>query len=368
VGAWLNSVDIDSLAGLRIESGFFSADAIGYIAPLLDRLKECSGRVVVVVGSNQKATTARAVDDLRRAAGEDRDGLDIAVVQFANAFFHPKVIHLEFAGQRASCYVGSANLTSAGLSALHVEAGLLLDTNEGDPASVLAEISGSIEAWFDGQRPGVTRVSRETDLSQLVESGLLASEREQSQRTARAIFHSNATTARLRPLVSPRAGSGATPSRTVTFEVPEGAATVQIDMSPVEIEWSKALTTSDAQRKPTGNQRGSITLVRGNYDIDAATWFREVLFASLLWNTDTTSTGKLRETATALMHTVILGNDLGDLEIPLSHAPNRESHQKNYVSLLHLGPLSSHFTQHDYSGRTLTLRRDATGGFALTIT
>ena len=50
-----------------------------------------------------------------------------------------------------AAYVGSANLTPPGLS-LHVEAGILLDSNDGDPASILREIATAIDAWFTGSR------------------------------------------------------------------------------------------------------------------------------------------------------------------------------------------------------------------------
>ena len=53
---------------------------------------------------------------------------------------------------------------------------------------------------------------------------------------------------------------------------------VRAPVATTATHWTKKITASDAQRKRAGNQRGSITLVRANYKIDAQTYFRRDFF------------------------------------------------------------------------------------------
>jgi hypothetical protein len=132
-------------------------------------------------------------------------------------------------------------------------------------------------------------------------------------------------------------------------------------------EWTKKLSASDAQRKKTGNQRGSITLVQAGYNIDAQTYFRNDFFGSEPWVKGTTFTGVPRETATVEFDTAVLGTDLGTIPLMVSYAPNREAHQSNYTSLLHIEGISDQFRDNDLTDKWLQLIEDVTGRFALTI-
>jgi hypothetical protein len=133
------------------------------------------------------------------------------------------------------------------------------------------------------------------------------------------------------------------------------------------VGWSKVLSQSDAQGKPRGNQRGSITLVAAGFPINAQTYFRYDFFSGVAWTADTTSTGEGRETAAVAFATTLLGQDLGVLQLPISYAPNREASQANYTTLLHVGPLGPRFAAYDMTGRTLRLERRSDRSFALSI-
>lgn len=135
----------------------------------------------------------------------------------------------------------------------------------------------------------------------------------------------------------------------------------------VAARWTKELSASDAQRKPSGNQRGSITLVKAGHPIDWRTYFRKEFFAGVEWVSELTRTQKERQAATVRFDTTVLGDKLGELSIPVTYEPDRESGQDNYTSLLHLGPLAPHFERHNMTGRQLTIERRADGSFALSI-
>jgi hypothetical protein len=133
-------------------------------------------------------------------------------------------------------------------------------------------------------------------------------------------------------------------------------------------EYAKPLTRSDAQRKRTGNQRGSITLTQQQYQIDAQRYFRFDFFGDAVWTTGTTRTGEPREIARVPFDVTFLGEDVGVIELDVSYAPNREASQGNYTTLVHLGGLAPHFVRSDVEGRELKIARADDGTFSLEVT
>ena len=59
-------------------------------------------------------------------------------------YYHPKTCHVRRSDGSQSAYVGSANLTGNG-AVLHVEAGIALDSAEGDPEDVLSDIAAVVD-------------------------------------------------------------------------------------------------------------------------------------------------------------------------------------------------------------------------------
>ncbi len=60
----------------------------------------------------------------------------LAVVNFSNALFHPKVFHIVRANGSQAAFVGSANFTVPGLTGSNVEAAVSIDTEAGDSPGV----------------------------------------------------------------------------------------------------------------------------------------------------------------------------------------------------------------------------------------
>lgn len=355
---WLLGIDPMKVTGLRLQSGFFSADALPYLKPILADLAARDAPVTLVIGSNQGATQREHVEKLLDAAGVDRVGLRIGVVRYANAFFHPKTLHLQYDGH-AEAYVGSSNFTLAGIGALHVEAGLLVSST--DDHEVVTTIASATDAWFVGVHPELSVINRSVDLRQLVASGVLSDAPlprgfTGSQGGGRSRFVSR------RPLLYPTSAP-----RPTSVDLPEGRIRVPINGPAGALSWSKRITATDAQRKATGNQSGAISLVRAGHSIVAQTWFRDDFFSTLTWASEPTRTARVKEVAMAPMHARILGRDLGVLHFRVSHDPLRASGQGNYASLLHLGPISDTFHSVNMRGRTLQLTRDGLGRFSLTI-
>ena len=368
----------ESVTAVRLQSGFFGAEALGYFIEVFERLAAADGPVSLLVGSNDGTTNRRDVELLLALAGPPREGRRLGVVAFDNAYFHPKTFHFERSDGSAAAYVGSANLTRSGATSLHVEAGVVLD--EGDDPAVLEAVRDAIDWWFESTPDGFTLVTDLADLDDLVARGRLDVPRPPLVRPVGAVPTSgSAEHITLSPLTAiptiPTAGTTVPPTTEPPAESAEASAEQPGTVTPAPsgppavttVEWSKVLSQSDAQRKPQGNQRGSITLVAAGYPINAQTYFRYDFFSGVAWTADTTSTGEGRETAAVAFATTVLGQDLGVLQLPVSYAPNREASQANYTTLLHVGPLGPQLAAHDMTGRTLTLGRRSDSSFALAI-
>ncbi|MEV7350590.1 phospholipase D family protein [Micromonospora chalcea] len=377
LGTWLDTVLLKdpSVVAVRLQTGFFGADALGYFGPTLARLAVSGGLTRMLIGSNDGETTRASLERLITMAGAPRSGLGLAVVSFTNAFFHPKVFHFTRADGSATAYVGSANLTRAGVVSQHVESGIVLDTRDGDCSTVLESISDAIDGWFTSKPSGFYSFSTSSDLDAFTQAKIIdvmppprPARAPSPQVAGKSEVPSSAT---LAPLVQP-------PGTTIAALKPiaprprppaAGAAPAPVKPPVVVHHWSKELTPSDAQRKNTGNQRGAVTLVQGHYRgrIDQSTYFRNELFRAARWRPMRTATGRPKDKAIVPMDTTIGGVAMGVLNFEVTYAANRESGQNNYTSTLHIEPLAHIFQQQNMEGRTLEIEALSDGTYRLTI-
>jgi hypothetical protein len=380
-----------AVSELRVQAGYFGAGALGYFQPTLKQLASSDAITRILVGSNDGETSRAALERLLAIAGGNRANLQLGVVSFTSGFFHPKVFHFRRTDGTSTAYVGSANLTPAGVASKHIEAGVLLDTRDGDPAAVLDEIADAIDYWFVGSPPGFYPLVDATDLDSLVAAGVI--DVTPPPRPGRSVKASSGGHQEGSPPYSLKrlvaipsipvveSGGGATPGAGMvggdggSSAVVAGstgtltpAAPAAVASTPVA-HWSKTLPASDAQRKATGNQSGAVALTQGDYarQIDQTTYFRQTLFGTEAWIPETASTGQPKEVANVSMRVSIDGVDYGELDFRVSNASNRESGQNNYTAQLHLEPISPLFSQSDMTGKKLEIERYSDGTFALRI-
>jgi hypothetical protein len=383
LGTWLNQVLIKdtSVVSVRVQTGFFGSAALGYFEPTLHRLTTEDGVTRILIGSNDGQTLRSALEDLLAIAGPPRGALSLGVVSFSSGFFHPKVFHFERADGSAAAYVGSANLTAAGVASKHVESGIILDTKEGDPHKVLTSISDAIDAWFAASPDGFYPFSASADLDALVAASIIdvtpAPPPARTPSQPKSGKAKGTGTVSLDPLIkippatkAPATGVTAATSASVSPPAAPAPTTPAPVQPPTVVQhWSKPLSASDAQRKGAGNQRGAVTLVQGDYrgQIDQRTYFRNVLFQNATWTPEVTATGQPMDRATIPMDTTVNGVHLGLRDFQVTYASNREAAQNNYTSTLHLEPLTPDFQQTDMTGRRLEIEQLSDGTFRLTI-
>jgi hypothetical protein len=113
------------------------------------------------------------VEALVATLGIPRSEALLGVVNFGGGYFHPKTFHVRREDGSQKGYVGSANLTGAGVASLHIEAGVIIDTREGDPVDILDAVASGVDAWFESDRTGLLRVGSDQDVQRLVREGVL---------------------------------------------------------------------------------------------------------------------------------------------------------------------------------------------------
>ena len=173
---WLRAVLTADVVGIRWQSGFFDASVLGVFLPAFQRLVDEDLHAIVLVGSNDGETQSSAVHQLVDVLGLPRPNALLGVVSYADGFYHPKTIHLCYRSGREVAYVGSANMTSRGINGLNIEAGIVLDTDEGDPVDLLSQVKQAIREWFVSRPEGLFEVGSYDDVNRLEGRGILTKE------------------------------------------------------------------------------------------------------------------------------------------------------------------------------------------------
>lgn len=332
----------------------------------------------MLIGSNNGDTLQVDIERLAELLGVPRENADLGVVSVAGAFFHPKVYHFRRYDGSQAAYVGSANLTYAGVGSLHIEAGIILDSRDGDSADTLNSIASAIDDWFrTPTRIGLRVIAARDAVRTLADEGILA-----AQPLPRAINEgggANAGTAPPRPRLHvlvpvPDWGTAPAPAPPAAAPAPVSQTAVvedeADDVPPAdapEIQWdmvwrSKGLSERDLNI-PTGsntNATGSIGLKKGDWDedIDHRHYFRETVFASLPWTRDIRRAS--REVATAIFEVWVNGALAGETALTISHNTDTSSttyRQRNEMTHLRWGEAKNWVARRNLLGAVLTLDR-----------
>lgn len=176
LGAWL-AAELPRAAEFRVQSGFYGGGTLALLSESLTAMSSAEAHTWILVGSNDGVTDPESVRALLPLMRLPRPRAGLAVVSYATGYFHPKVYHIRRSDETSCAYVGSANLTPAGVSSLHVEAGIILDSREGDPLTTLEAIASAVQRWFEDPPEGFYPVVTEDDIDELLERGILSAPR-----------------------------------------------------------------------------------------------------------------------------------------------------------------------------------------------
>ena len=234
LGTWLANLNPAEIEGLRWQSGYFNVEGLRPLVPLIRSLAGRGLEISCVLGSNNGETVSRDIELLIDLIGPPGPNARIAIVSYSAGLFHPKVYHVSRRDGSQAAYVGSANLTAAGVTGLNVEAGLILDTASGDPQQPLRQIASAVDAWFDEPRSGVERIRERGELAPLVASGVL-----------------RAAPVPVAPSPAPETGTGAT-GRTALRPLAQFAPVPGSGTVPLPSARGAATKSSSAPPPPTG--------------------------------------------------------------------------------------------------------------------
>nr|WP_278376842.1 phospholipase D family protein [Brucella anthropi] len=168
----------DGIKEIRCQTGYFTFEGASLLLPAL---KQCANNDTItrfVIGSNRGTTVANHVSLLFDSLEIPRSNASLGIMNYDTSLFHPKVYHFTLNDNTQTAYVGSANLTGPGVSGLNLEAGILLDTREGDAVILLEQISKSVDDWFGTSVEGIKIVKKPSDVEHLLSKGFLCSRKE----------------------------------------------------------------------------------------------------------------------------------------------------------------------------------------------
>lgn len=174
VAWWMQQTASDGLCEFRCQSGYFTLEGSGALLPALKDWADRGSMLRLLLGSNRGSTLASHISYLAGRLGLPRAHVALGIVSFDSSLFHPKVYHFVRQDRSETAYVGSANLTGPGISGLNVEAGIIVDTRDGDDAAILEGIRKRIDAWFDATEEGLSLINSPEDIERLLNEGYLS--------------------------------------------------------------------------------------------------------------------------------------------------------------------------------------------------
>jgi HKD family nuclease len=317
---------------------YVKTSGVNQLAPSIQQFKR-TGRVKGVVGvsKHQQNTSVQGLQHLLPLCDE----LSVYCNENPNSTFHPKVYIFEKAGEKASVFVGSSNLTAGGLYT-NYEANAHSDydlTDESQATSFLSvkEMFNAYSNPSDFCKPLTSEY-----LAELYKDGYLSNEETEP--------HEAAEQGRLEA-ERPHRQFG---SRRIN---PPSVARAQITLPDIDLGqasdqwaikggllWRKQLTPRDLQivtgrTAPTGG----ISLTQADFRVDGrvinqTTYFKDSVFADFTWRQDR---ARSRAVATNVTFNVrIMGVDCGQHVLTLRHNPRWEAGQHNYTTSISWGPLT----------------------------
>lgn len=323
-----------------VASAFMNAAGASIISEMVEPL---SDRIKVYVGVRNDVTTLQAIQTL-----VSHNIFPILVDTATQAFiFHPKV-YMTRNYHNARLLVGSANATSGGL-VKNIEASLFveLDMTVADDVEIANKITEAFDTLAASYPDNVFQVTQETDLTELVNQGLLIDQNNTLYQTRMRATGTARTETRRRMRLHTRS----LPRTTRAIRQPPEAVAIQ--GTPTEIVavrndrllWkSKGLTRRDLNI-PTAegtNATGSMLFKKGDatQDIDPRSFFRETVFAQEEWRNDTALATAHMERCFCDFDIIIKGIDYGVHRLQLSHnsrTDTRAYEQHNSMTQIHWG-------------------------------
>lgn len=373
LGHWLDTNLVLGIEEFHAQFAYFTYTALRPYAETLETAALAGFPVHIVFGSNEKSLVA---GDLRQVLKivENAANASLTVVGYSNAKFHPKTAQIVRSDGSSAAVVGSGNFTHRGLG-WNVEAGIVLDTAEGDDALVIRQVAEAIDRWYSLTESGVFPIRAESDIQALLSANIISNSPPPRQPS---VLPSSASSNRTGSVLGTRQRLWTPPASavaSVSTLLGTAAATAVSPPTAVPVaatailppqKWYKLMQSSDAQQN-AGHKIAQLRLTKSVFAIDFRRFFRYDLFGGLTWTAGMKNIHSY-EYAEAAFDVHLPGRAMQVHNLRLHYAPHQEQSQNNYTSVLYWGEgLKQELAAFSYVGYWIVIERDAQGAFSLTI-
>ncbi len=343
-------------------SAFTSQAAVKGFSKYIEAAKLLFKKIVIVTGIDQQGTSKEALEELLNL------GIDAFIFyQPSITIFHPKIYLFE-GTERSEMIVGSSNLTSQGLFT-NVEASILISINNNITADqkTVDQLKTYFKGIFEFSDPNLKRITKEI-IDDLVNAGFVPTEAERKKAQDKTgNFDEKINIDRILKIF-PKRSIAQIPSdfrkradQSTTKKVSK-IEPIIIQGQPLKLLWTSGPLTERDLNIPKGsntNPTGSMLFKKGKTkDIDQRHYFRDKVFAGLLWASETNLKTAHLEKTTALFKIIIGDIDYGDFRLTISHNSKTDTstyRQKNSVTSISWGSAKKIIAKEELIGKSMEL-------------
>jgi HKD family nuclease len=341
-------------------SAFASQAGIKGLSIHIKNAKEYFDKLTIIVGVDQKGTSKEALEAL----------LDLQIDAFifyhpTVAIFHPKIYLFE-GEKRTEIIIGSSNFTAQGLftnieTSIHVSINNNIDSDK----KVLSQLKEYFEGLFNHSDPNLKRLSDEL-ISKLVEAKIVPDESERKEIQDNKEVEYKETNNIISGIFPKRA----IPKIPKEFRGRKTSKSKKVAMYKkgepkifdAELLWESGALTERDLNIPHGtntNPTGSMLFKKGKTkDIDQRHYFRETVFADLIWEKDINPKRSHFERALGNFQIIIDGIDYGIHELKLSHNTKTDTPsyaQRNSMTWISWGKAKEFIAKNEHIGKSFRL-------------
>ncbi len=321
--------------------------------------------ITIIVGVDQEGTSIKALEKIKDLGVTSR-----IFYQKESPIFHPKIYLFE-GSDDYTLIVGSSNLTGRGLFA-NVESSIMIEGTIATDAEPLNQLKEYYSGLFDLSDPNLFEITTE-NIKRFVDQGIVPTktvwkQKHGKQTSDTAPKEGNDLEIPKRKQVKiPDAFKGRYRTNSTVNEIIEELEVTndfEFDNSVLnEILWESGELTERDLNIPKGgntNPTGSMLLKKGtSKTINPRHYFRDVVFNTLTWTTDTQPKTMHIERSNANFRIIIQNIDYGIYSLKLSH--NTRSQHLESVSQpatqIHWGEAKKLIAHDELIGKTAYLYR-----------
>lgn len=351
--------DFNTFTGI---SAFASQAGIKGLSKHINEAKKHLKIITIVTGVDLKGTSKEALDELLALKINS-----FVFYQPSITIFHPKIYLFE-GNEKSELIIGSSNLTSQGLftnveTSLHV----FIDHNSETDKNIIKQLKEYFKGIFDFSDPNLKKLNKKL-IANLVKAKIVPTEEERNATQDKEEKSERKETEDIISKIFPKRAIAKIPSefrskqKSTTKRVAATATVVGGVSAKGVLVWESGKLTERDLNIPKGsntNPTGSMLFKKGKLkDIDQRHYFRDTVFASLIWKRDTKRETSHLERANATFKILIEGKNEGTYNLTITHntrTDTRSFEQKNSMTQISWGDAKKVIAKDKLIGKSASL-------------